>query len=170
MKKGGAFDWRRAAIAGVLAGFIYGFLAGLLILVLSLTVLHDEQLAQYRAAIPPGTTITPEEALKRAQLLIIPLNMLTLGVVPGALLGVGFAMIYDRLPGKSARAKGIALGALIWLVALIAERIRPGGASFFAVHTKYPPAIPFTLLINLVSGWSLGALYERFHPRKRRGR
>jgi len=64
----------------------------------------------------------------------------------------------------------MALGALIWLVALIAERMRPGGASFFAVQTKYPPAIPFTLLINLISGWSLGALYERFHTPKRRGR
>lgn len=169
MKKGTPFDWRLPAVTGVFAGFIYGFLAGLLILILSLTVLHDEQLAQYRAAILPGAPITPEEALKRAQLLIIPLNMLTLGVVPGALLGVGFAIIYDRLPGKSARTKGMALGALVWLVALIAERMRPGGASFFAVQTKYPPAVPFTLLINLISGWSLGALYERFHPPKKRG-
>ena len=84
-----------------------------MILVLSLTVLHDEQLAQYRAVVPPDASITAEEVLKRAQLLII-LNMLTLGVVPGTLLGVGFAIIYDRLPGKSSRAKGMALMSLIW--------------------------------------------------------
>jgi len=168
-KKSMPFDWRPAAVAGVLAGFIYGFCAGLLILVLSFTVFHDEQLAQYRAVVPPDASITAEEALKRARILIIPLNMLTLGVVPGALLGVGFAIIRDRLPGRNSRAKGMILASFIWLVALIAEWLRPGSASFFAVQTRYPPAIPFTLLINLIAGWALGALYDRFQPTKKRG-
>jgi len=71
--------------------------------------------------------------------------------------GIGFAVLYDFVPGNSAVAKGISWGVGAWLAMMIA--VMPmAGAGFFGMSLGVMAPM-MTLVMHLVFGIVLGAVY-----------
>lgn len=73
--------------------------------------------------------------------------------------GTLFAMLFDRIPGKSAVAKGLVFGTGAWLMMMIA--VMPmAGAGLFGLRLGIGAPMA-TLMLHWVFGAVLGALYGR---------
>ncbi len=72
--------------------------------------------------------------------------------------GIGFAVLYDMIPGGSALARGIVFGIAAWLGMMIA--VMPmAGAGFFGMAMGMMAPI-MTLVLHVIFGAVLGLVYQ----------
>jgi hypothetical protein len=84
---------------------------------------------------------------------------LIVGVIVWGLL---FAALAERLPGRSAVAKGLVFGVLAWL-AMMLLLMPLAGAGVFALDRGIEATVA-TLALHLVYGFVLGGIYGRSRP------
>ncbi|MGE0499625.1 MAG: DUF6789 family protein [Rhizobiaceae bacterium] len=73
--------------------------------------------------------------------------------------GILFAFLYNRLPGASAVAKGMAFGVLAWLLMMILP-MPMAGAGFFGMGLGMMAPV-MTLILHLIWGAVLGFVFSR---------
>ncbi|RWM19460.1 DUF6789 family protein [Mesorhizobium sp.] len=73
--------------------------------------------------------------------------------------GVLFALLYDRLPGSQAIAKGMSFGALAWVLMMILA-MPMAGAGLFGVKLGMMAPV-MTLILHLIWGAVLGFVFGR---------
>lgn len=76
--------------------------------------------------------------------------------------GIGFALLYKVLPGKSPLAKGLAFSVLAWILMMLVP-LPMAGAGLLGL--KLGPMVPVaTLVLHLIWGATLGWTYARLAP------
>ncbi len=73
--------------------------------------------------------------------------------------GVLFALLYDRLPGSHAIAKGMSFGVLAWVLMMILA-MPMAGAGLFGVGLGMMAPV-MTLILHLIWGSVLGFVFSR---------
>lgn len=73
--------------------------------------------------------------------------------------GVGFAVLYDKLPGGGAVAKGVVLGVAGWLVMMLALMPMMGQGVFGMSMGMMAPMM--TLVLHGIFGAVLGTVYGK---------
>lgn len=72
--------------------------------------------------------------------------------------GIGFALLYDMIPGGSALAKGVVFGIAAWLGMMI--MVMPmAGAGFFGMAIGIMAPM-MTLVLHVIFGAVLGVVYQ----------
>lgn len=72
--------------------------------------------------------------------------------------GIGFALLYDWIPGGSAVGKGAVFGTAAWLAMMIMVMPMAGAGLFGMAFGIMAPMM--TLVMHLIFGWVLGAVYQ----------
>jgi len=73
--------------------------------------------------------------------------------------GLLFALLYDRLPGRTATAKGIVFGTLAWVLLMLI--VMPmAGAGLFGLHIGIGAPVA-TLVLHWIYGAVLGSVYSK---------
>lgn len=74
--------------------------------------------------------------------------------------GILFALLYDKLPGRSALVKGMSFSVLAWLMMMIVPMPMAGAGLFGLTLGMMTPVM--TLVMHLIWGAVLGYTYDRF--------
>lgn len=72
--------------------------------------------------------------------------------------GIGFALLYDMIPGSSAVAKGVVFGIAAWLGMMVMVMPMAGAGLFGMAMGIMAPMM--TLVLHVIFGAVLGAVYQ----------
>ncbi|HYB03739.1 MAG TPA: hypothetical protein VED17_04710 [Nitrososphaerales archaeon] len=148
--------------AGLAAGVVYGAMVGLLHLG-TLEACSSTQISFISQQLVKLNAPTNETAsgMFATDVLYFPMIYGIWGLIYGVLYGVFFAKVYNHLPGRSSRRKGMVLGVPVFLIGLFA-----GPASLYVINCS-PAFIPFvtqalSLPVSFGFGYILGMFYDSF--------
>ncbi|EML5470854.1 hypothetical protein RSM50_003503 [Pseudomonas aeruginosa] len=82
--------------------------------------------------------------------------------------GILFALLFDKLPGRSALVKGMSFSVLAWLMMMIVPMPMAGAGLFGLALGMMAPVM--TLMMHLIWGAVLGYTYDRFQSNTGTGR
>lgn len=167
-------DIMRGLKAGALAGAVMGLFGGMVTVVLMFTLLHGEYVAifeQTLATMPPGAEISIDTMLMISAVFVI-IGGLVMGVMFGVIFGLVYAALYDKIPGKTAIAKGIVIGlayfvistlfSLLMQMAFSGQQAAAGvGQSALMTGTTYV----LGFIEAIIFGYLLGWLWVKFEPK-----
>lgn len=154
--------------AGFIAGLVYGILDAVIAIILVLSFREEViaslnvYLTQYHALFGDRSAVD----LFNLSVSLIPMISVSGGVALGTFLGALFAGSYEKLPGRGARAKGISLGLILWLILSVLLGLLNIGP--FGIY-YYLSGAAGGLVATVVYGYLLGTLYIYFGRMKDRG-
>ena len=136
------------AVRGLLAGLIATAVLALVVLLeLQLDLLPDLNIVQLIAAAAGELLGVPET----------PAAGWTLLFLIGAVWGLVFGWIQDRLPGRSGLARGLVFAVFVWVVMMIVF-MPIAGAGWFGLE-RSPMAPVVALVMHLIFGAVMGGVF-----------
>jgi hypothetical protein len=168
-------DIMRGLKAGALAGAVMGILGGIIIVILMFTLLHGEYAAifeQTLATMPPGAEISIDTLIMISAVFSI-IGGLVIGVIFGVVFGIIYAVLYDKIPGKTAIAKGIVTGLAYFVIStvfsLLMQMAFSGQQAAMGVEqsalmtgTNYVTGFIEAIIFGYLLGW----LWIKFEPKE----
>jgi len=168
-------DIMRGLKAGALAGAVMGILGGIIIVILMFTIFHGEYVAifeQTLATMPPGAEISIDTMIMISAVFSI-IGGLVIGVIFGVIFGIIYAVLYDKIPGKTAIAKGIVTGLAYFVIStvfsLLMQMAFSGQQAAMGVEqsslmtgTEYLVSFVNSLIFGYLIGW----LWIKFEPKE----
>ncbi len=146
--------------AGLAAGVVYGLLVGMLHFG-TLEACRTTQIQYITAQLQKEnlSNVTADE-LFATDVIYYPMIYGLWSLVYGVIYGAVFGIIYLRLPGRTSKRKGIALGVPVFIIGLLA------GPAFFGYQCS-PAFLPYVFLaaglpVSFIFGYVLGSFYDSF--------
>jgi len=146
--------------AGVVSGVIYSIILAPFTY-LSLILLKEDIVAMIIASLPPGSSITPEQAFNFV-LIIGIISTFILGLIFGIIAGIIYGWAYEKIPGRTSIIKGIIFGLILWLILSVLLGLL---AYLQYGITYYLYSLGGDLIASLIFGVLLGFFYNRFTPK-----
>lgn len=102
------------AKAGVVAGIPYAIFEAVTAYT-ALVEMKSTIMTAIDRALPVNSSVTPAEVYSIA-IVAAPIVAVVEGIVGGVIVGAIYGGVFERIPGKTAIAKGIVVGAIVWLL------------------------------------------------------
>ncbi|PKP54066.1 MAG: hypothetical protein CVT90_02085 [Candidatus Altiarchaeales archaeon HGW-Altiarchaeales-3] len=167
-------DLVRGVKAGAGAGAVMGLLGGILSIVLMFTILHDEYIKLFEqtlAAMPAGSGMSADSLLMISAVFGV-IGGLIMGIIFGLILGLIYAALYDKIPGKTAIAKGLITGLAYFVImtgfSVLTNALFSGQAEAMGIdQSSLMTGVNYitSFITALVFGYVLGWLWIKFEPK-----
>lgn len=145
------------AKAGVASGVVYGSISAVFGY-MTLVLMKEEIISMIAATLPSDFPITTEQLYSIA-LIGVPASFVA-GIIIGVILGLIYGWAYDRIPGRTAVAKGLVIGIVLWVIVSVLL----GSGNLQLGITYYLTSLGVGLVSALIFGVLLGFFYGKFTP------
>jgi len=146
-------EFRRGAKAGAVSGIIYGPISWLF--------------ANIGLNLPYGTMGNWVATMDLSYLTCIISNIIV-GALGGLIFGLFFAVLFDKLPGKTSDIKAFMISILFWitfhLVIPVLNTLRGYGFESFYWDPFDSSMVVIGMGASILWGWLLGSFWDRLCP------